>query len=335
MEIAELLPRPPASVKPAAWSLPARLRGIVPPMITPLRDRDVLDTAGLERLVEHILAGGVHGLFILGSSGEAPALSYRLRRELIERVCRQVRGRVPVLVGITDTIFGEAINLARHAADSGAQAVVTSAPYYLPPSQPEMIHFIKRLAQELPLPLFLYNMPQLTKVQFDPETLRRVSHLKNIVGIKDSSGDLNYFNQLLALKAERPDWSVFIGPEHLMAEAVRRGGDGGVNGGATFYPQLYVDLFNAVVQKDSAAAAELQNRLLQLGQIFSVGRHASAVVKAMKCSCSLLGLCDDFMAEPFERFAPPERERIKMILTSVGLLRGQTSTAKLGATNVV
>jgi len=100
-------------------------------MITPLKARDELDHPGLERLIEHILGGGVHGLFILGTSGEAPGLSYRLRRELIERVCRQVRGRVSLLVGIPDISMVEAIGLARYAADSGAPAVVSSAPYYL------------------------------------------------------------------------------------------------------------------------------------------------------------------------------------------------------------
>jgi hypothetical protein len=121
----------PRNTAPAARvaTLPRPLRGIVPPMITPLRDRDELDVPGLERLIEHILAGGVHGLFILGTSGEAPSLSYRLRRELVDRVCRQVAGRVPVLVGITDTSFVEALHLARHAAAAGAQAVVTSTPY--------------------------------------------------------------------------------------------------------------------------------------------------------------------------------------------------------------
>src|SRR3954447_26719101 len=94
------------------------LCGIITPMITPLSDRDALDVAGLERLIEHIVGGGVNGLFILGTSGEAPGLSYRLRRELVERTCRQVRGRLPVLVGITDTSFVEALSLAELAATS-------------------------------------------------------------------------------------------------------------------------------------------------------------------------------------------------------------------------
>ena len=289
-------------------------------MVTPLRDRDALDVAGLERLVEHIVAGGVQGLFILGTSGEGPGLSYRLRREVVQNVCRQMRGRVPVLVGITDTSFTEAIGMAKCAADAGAQAVVTAGPFYLPTAQPELIDYIERLTQELPLPLFIYNMPQLTKVHFEPETLRRLTHLEKIIGLKDSSGDLAYYDKLIALKQERPDWSVLVGPEHLLAETVRRGGDGGVNGGANFYPRLFVELYQAVQSGDTKRAEELQKRLVQLGQIYSIGRHASAVVKGMKCACSLLGLCDDRMAEPFERFHEPERARVRAVLKSLDLL---------------
>ena len=93
-------------------------------MVTPLRGRDELDLPGLERLIEHILKGGVSGLFILGTTGEGPSLSYHLRRELIQRTCRQVQGRVPVLVGITDTAFVESLDLARHAAAAGADALI-------------------------------------------------------------------------------------------------------------------------------------------------------------------------------------------------------------------
>ena len=298
----------------------ATLSGIVPPMITPLRDRDALDIAGMERLVEHILGGGVHGLFILGTSGEGPGLSYRLRREVIQHVCKQVRGRVPVLVGITDTAFTESIAIARFAADAGAQAVVSAGPYYLPVAQPELLDYVNRLTQEQPLPLFIYNMPQLTKVHFEPETLRQVSHLEKIVGLKDSSADLAYFDKLVALKKVRPDWSVLVGPEHLLTETMRRGGDGGVNGGANFYPGLFVELYNAMKSGNSNRAAELQAKLLKLGAIYSVGQHASAVIKGMKCACSLLGICDDLMAEPFERFREPERAKIRAVLESLELL---------------
>ena len=105
------------------------LRGIVPPLVTPLSGRDELDQPGLEKLVAHIVDGGVHGVFALGTTGEAPSLSYRVRRELIDRVITLVAGRVPVLVGITDTSFVESLALARHAAEAGAWGVVLATPF--------------------------------------------------------------------------------------------------------------------------------------------------------------------------------------------------------------
>ncbi len=301
-------------------SLTRPLRGIVPPLITPLLDRDTLNREGLTRLLERVIAGGVHGVFILGTTGEGPSLSYRLRREVIALACRQVRGRVPVLVGITDTSFVEAVALARCAAEAGAQAVVSSSPYYFPAGQPELLEFIERLVPELPLPLFLYNMPQMTKTQFSPETLRCVTHLEGIAGVKDSSGDPAYFDQVLDVARHRPDWGLLVGPEHLLVETLRRGGHGGVNGGAQIEPRLFVDLYEAATQGDDARVAALQARLLSLGRVYQVGRHASTVIKGVKCALSLLGVCDDFMAEPFHRFREPERERVRQVLVELGLL---------------
>jgi len=166
------------------------LRGVITAMITPLRGRDELDHAGLERLVEHLIAGGVHGLFILGTTGEAPGLSYRLRAELIERTCKQVAARLPVIVGITDTAFVEAVSLATAARKFGAQAVVASAPYYFPASQVELLNFVEHLAAEVPLPLLLYNAPTNTGHTFEPSTVLRAAAIPNVIGLKDSGGNM-------------------------------------------------------------------------------------------------------------------------------------------------
>jgi 4-hydroxy-tetrahydrodipicolinate synthase len=295
--------------------------GIVPPLITPLLERDALDVEGFERLVNHVVDGGVHGVFVLGTSGEAPSLSYRLRREVIDRTCQFVRGRVPILVGITDTSLVEAVTLARHAATAGAQALVTSAPYYFPAGQPELIDFVERLLPEVPLPLYVYNMPQMTKTAFEPDTIRRLAQLNGIAGLKDSSGDLNYFAHLVEVAKERPDWRLFVGPEHLLVDVIRMGGHGGVNGGGQVDPRLLVSLYEAAKSGEAARIAPLQERLVQLGEIYRVGRHASAVIKGMKCSLSLMGICNDRMADPLTRFNPPERERIRLVLAGLGLLK--------------
>ncbi len=298
--------------------LPKPLRGIVPPMVTPLVDRDTLDTAGAERLVEHILAGGVHGLFILGTTGEAPSLSYRLRRELVTLVCNKVDGRVPVLVGITDTSFVESVQFARHAADAGAQAVVLAAPYYFPLGQPELLEYVEGIVAELPLPVFLYNMPSHTKVVFEAETVRRALELPQVVGFKDSSAQMIYFHKLRGLAAERPDFSLLVGPEELLAESVLSGAHGGVCGGANLFPRLYVDLYEAAVADELDRVRELHAQVMRLsGTIYTVGKHGSAFVKGLKCALSCLGICDDFMAEPFHRFRAAQRKQIQNHLTQL------------------
>ncbi len=301
--------------------MPSQLQGIVPPLITPLRERDTLDVPGLERLVERLITGGVSGLFILGTTGEGPSLSYRLRRELIERTCKLAAGRVPVLVGITDTSFTEAVQLARFAAEQGTHSVVAAAPYYFPAGQAELIEYLEDLIKELPLPLFLYNMPGLTKVSFEQETIRAAMQWEKVIGIKDSSCDMIYFHKLLRLTRERPDWSLLVGPEELTAEAVLLGAHGGVNGGANIHPRLYVDLYKAAAAQDLPRVRELQGRVMELAsRIYAVGRHKSAIIKGIKCSLSLLGVCEDQMAEPFHRFREPERALVREHLVHLGLL---------------
>jgi 4-hydroxy-tetrahydrodipicolinate synthase len=288
------------------------LTGIIPPVVTPLQDRDTLDAGGLERVVEHILAGGVTGLFLLGTTGEGPGLSYRLRRELIDLACRQVKGRVPLFVGITDTAFVESVNIARHAADAGADALVVAPPYYMPEGQPELREYLEHLLPELPLPLFLYNMPPLTKVSYELETVRWAIDQPRIAGMKDSSGSMNYFNRVREAAAVRPDWTLLIGPEELLAESVLMGGQGGVCGGANIFPRLYVELHAAAQRADLTRVRQLHSLVMRVSEeIYSVGRHPSAVIKGIKCALACLGLCDDFMAEPFHRFREPERGRIR------------------------
>ena len=301
--------------------LPSPLRGIIPPMITPLLDRDTLDVAGLERLIEHILDGGVHGLFILGTTGEAPSLSYRLRYELIERVCTQIKRRVPVLVGITDTSFVESVNIANKARDAGAQAVVLAPPYYFPAGQAELLEYLKHLAVELPLPLLLYNMPYYTKLVFEPETVQAAATITGVVGIKESSGDMVYFRQLLSLLKKQPDFSLLIGQEELLAETVLAGAHGGVCGGANLVPQLFVDLYNAACSQDRSAVESLQKKVMQIStSIYSVGKYESSYLKGLKCALSCVGICGDFMAEPFHRFRRTERKVIRRHIEELGIM---------------
>lgn len=306
--------------------LPTPLRGIIPPMVTPLRDHDALDVEGLERLIEHILAGGVHGLFLLGTTGEAASLSHRLREELVERSCRQVAGRVPVLVGITDTSYVESLELARHAAEAGAQAVVLSAPYFYASAAPELWGYLRRLVAELPLPAVLYNIPGRPNPTFDLETLDRALQLPNILGLKDSSGNMLYFNRARALIAQRPECALLIGPEELLAEALLLGAHGGVSGGANVNPRLYVELYEAAGRRDLERVNALHRDVMRVSStLYRVGVYESpsAFLNALKTSLSCLGICNDFVAEPFERFGSAERGQVWQHLVELGLAHGR------------
>jgi 4-hydroxy-tetrahydrodipicolinate synthase len=241
-----------------------------------------------------------------------------LRRDLITRVCRQVQKRVPILVGITDTSFIESVELARYAALRGADAVVVAPPYYLPEAQPELQEYLDHLVPELPLPLFLYNIPSLTKVHFEPETIRRALDEPRIVGFKDSSGDLSYFKSVVELARQRPDWSLFSGPEELLIDTLQLGGHGGVNGGANIFPQLYVKLFEAFQAGNVARAQDLQKQIRRVSNSFYyIGKYSSSIIKGIKCALACLGICDDFMAEPFHRFRAEERELVKTRLKEI------------------
>ncbi len=300
--------------------LPRPLRGIVPPMVTPLSDRDTLDEAGLQRLVEHILAGGVQGLFILGTSGEGPSLSYRLRCQVIDRVCEQVAHRVPVLVGISDTSLVESLNLADYAADAGAEAVVLAPPYYYPAGQAELLRYVEQMAAALPLPVFLYNLPSHTKLSFEPETVGRLIEIPDVVGLKDSSGDMVYFHRIHRLARQRADWTLLVGPEELLAEAVLLGAEGGISGGANVCPRLYVELYEAASRGDLTRTAELHAKVIEISQtIYRVARHGARVVAGLKCTLACLGICDDLMAEPFGRLGEGERRMFEDHLAELEL----------------
>ena len=140
------------------------INGIIPPMVTPLLDEDTLDLDGLDKLIDHLIEGGVNGLFILGTTGEGPSLSYSLRNELIKRVCKHVYNTVPVLVGITDSSYRESVNLAIQSQESGAQAVVIAPPYYFNINQSELNNYFNKLIDEISIPVFLYRAPLKTHV---------------------------------------------------------------------------------------------------------------------------------------------------------------------------
>jgi 4-hydroxy-tetrahydrodipicolinate synthase len=207
------------------------------------------------------------------------------------------------------------------AADAGATALVTSTPYYFPLGQPELIDYIEHLVPQLPLPLLLYSIPGMTRTNFEIDTLRRLIQVPRIIGIKDSSASMDYFGQVVTLAREqRPDWRLFIGWDHLLVDALKRGAHGGVNGAAQVAPKLYVELYEAAGSGNWIRVSELQKSVATLNRIYSAAPFASGFVKGMKCALCLLGVCGEIMSEPFSICTPEQREKIRGILGELGLL---------------
>jgi len=287
-----------------------------------LASLDALDLPGLEKLVEHILGGGVQALFILGTTGEGPALSYRLRRELIERVCAQVAKRVPVLVGISDAAYVESMHMAEVSAKAGASAVVAAPPFYFQFSQSDLFKLIETWAGDSALPVYLYNQPGLTKMVFSPEIVAQSAELSNIWGIKDSSGDMEYLKKVIALVAKKhPDYAILVGPEHLLAEGLLAGAHGGVPGGANIFPALPVAVHQAFLDGNFEAMHKAQATLIAAGDpIWSSNETEPVYIRRLKCALSVMGLCSGLPTWPYHVSTPEERSEIEQHLRRSGIL---------------
>ncbi|MDO8836510.1 MAG: dihydrodipicolinate synthase family protein, partial [Vicinamibacterales bacterium] len=198
----------------------------------------------------------------------------------------------------------------------GADAVVLAPPHYLPEAQPELQEYLEHLVPELPLPLFIYNMPALTKVHIEADTIRRAMDNPRIIGLKDSSGDLAYFKTAAELiRTHRPDWPLLVGPEEQLLAALQLGGNGGVSGGANLCPRLYARVVEAYRTGNLGRAEELQHQIQRVSDsLYHIGKHSSSIIKGIKCALSCLGVCDDFMAEPFHRFRQDERTLVQQRL---------------------
>lgn len=290
------------------------VKGVIPPVITPLLSNTTIDVQGLEKLIEHLVTGGVHGLFILGTTGEAPSLSHKLREELIKRTCDLVNHRIPVMVGITDTSFESSLEIAEYSQKVGADAVVVAPPYYIPISQDEMMDYLENLIPRLPLPLMLYNMPSYTKLHLTIKTVLAAKEL-GAIGIKDSSGDMLYLFSLIEEFKKSPEFSIITGTELFMPETIMQGGHGAIAGGANMFPRLFVDLYNASIAKDFEKITVLRDKVMRIyNTIYSVGKYTSRYLKGTKCALSALGICNDYVALPLRKFEGEDKQKIEQYI---------------------
>jgi len=293
------------------------LKGIIPPVITPLTDNNKLDVQGLENLVEHLVSGGVHGLFILGTTGEAPSLSYDLRKEFIKRTCELTRNRIPVMVGITDTSFEGSLEIAEYSQRVGADAVVVAPPYYMPISQTEMIYYLENLIPKSPLPLLLYNMPSHTKFHMALKTVKTGKDL-GAIGIKDSSGDMFYQTSLIEEFKSSQEFAIITGTELFIPETILQGGHGAIAGGANMFPKFFVEFYEASLARDFEKIARLREiNMVLYNTIYNVSKNSSKYIRGIKCVLKTMGICNDYAALPISRYEGEDRQKIEQYVNDL------------------
>lgn len=291
------------------------LKGVIPPMITPLTPDGQIDAAGVQRLVDHVIDGGVSGLFVLGSSGEGPTLPRHERDVAVRAFVAATRGRVPILVGVGETGTARTLEAVEDAESAGADAVVVMTPlYFLDADERYVARHVHAVAATATVPLLLYNIPQVTGNRFTPALIRELGQLPNVIGLKDSSGDWDAFLAILDAAKSR-DLRVFQGAEDLIARSVLAGADGSVPGLANLAPRLVCDLVAAAKDGDAARANALQQTLDRLGKLHEEGFWLAALKEAVSC----LGICGPTTGLPIRPVDADGRAQIARLVSEAGL----------------
>jgi len=210
------------------------LAGVLVALASPMTKGGAVDGAGIGRLVEHVISGGVHGVLALGSTGETASLDERARREVLDAVVTANAGRVPVLCGIAQSQLSTAIAEVAAAARAGADAALVAPPFYYPTDATGVLAFYRDVAAGAEIPILVYNIPQFTKVAVDPTTLATLAREGAVQGIKDSSRDFEYFEGVCVATRDVPGFRIFTGSDTMLVASLAAGGAGTICGAATW-----------------------------------------------------------------------------------------------------
>ncbi|RPK83566.1 putative 2-keto-3-deoxy-galactonate aldolase YagE [Streptomyces sp. ADI97-07] len=301
--------------------------GVIPPVVTPLTADGELDRPSLERVVGHLLDGGVSGLFALGSSGETAYLTPGQQDEVIKVITAASGGQVPVLVGAIETTTNRAIERGRAAAALGADAVVVTAPFYTRTHATEIDRHFRDIADAVELPLLAYDVPVCVHSKLDPELLLPLAADGVLAGVKDSSGDDGSFRRLAIGARGIPGFAVLTGHELVVDAMMLSGADGSVPGLGNVDPHGYVRMHEASVRGDWAAAKAEQDRLVALFDIVGAAAPGTASATAaglgaFKTALMLRGIiATNVMSPPMRRLDAAETARIAAHLDRAGLSR--------------
>lgn len=299
----------------------AKFKGIIPPMLTMFKEDGSFDWEGNQALIDYVIAGGVHGIFILGSSGEFTHLSLDERKEFAEFAVKYVGRRVPVLIGTAGCNTREVVELTRHAKEIGADGVVIVTPYYWGLSDEFIYRHYATVAEAVDIPIILYHFPALTGQNLSPQLVARLAKdYPNIVGIKDTIDSIAHIRELiLQVKAVNPDFSVLAGYDDHLLNTLAMGGDGVIPGCSNFAPEIHVGIYNSFVSGNMEDSINWHRKLLKIMDIYTFDKPA---IGALKEACKLCGLpVGTTVRQPAGNAGEAVVEKIKNMLVEAGLVK--------------
>ena len=288
-------------------------KGVLPALVTPFRDGAV-DEDAFVRLVERQIAGGVHGLVPVGTTGESATLSHDEHRRVVELCVKTAGGRVPVVAGAGSNSTTEAVELVRHAKAVGADAALVVTPYYNRPSQEGLYAHFAAVAEAVQLPVLVYNVPSRTSVDISNETLARLAKLPNIVGVKDATGDLGRASQQRLVCGE--GWTMLSGNDDSALGYMAHGGHGCISVSANVAPEQVSGFYNDALAGRWADALYGQDRLIRLHKAL----FADASPSPTKFALAHLGLCAEDARLPIAPASEAARAEVLAAMRDAGVI---------------
>ena len=290
------------------------IRGIIPPVITPMNNdpEQTVNHEALRQQVERLLAGGVHGMFPLGTNGEAYALSFKEKEEVLATVIDQVKGRVPIYAGTGCITTAETIRMSRRAEEMGADALSIITPSFALASQKELYDHYVAVAKQVNIPIILYNIPPRTGNKLLPETVQALCRdVDVIVGAKDSSGDTENLKAYIRLTRELDkDVAILAGNDGAILTCLKEGGAGGIAGRANIWPATVAKIYDCFKAGDLEGAQAAQDAVAILQQTYKYGNPHTIIKTAVALQGYNIGKC----RAPFNYVPEEGLEAIKKVL---------------------
>ena len=292
-------------------------KGSIVALITPFKD-DKLDENNYVKLIHHHISNGTNGIVPAGTTGESPTLSHNEHKKVIEISVRECNGKIPVMAGTGSNSTSEAVELSIHAEKSGASGLLIVTPYYNKPTQEGLFQHYKKINDKVGIPIIIYNIPSRSVIDMSVDTMSRLFELKNILGVKDATGDLSRVDK--QLKAMGKDFVQLTGEDNNALEFNKRGGCGCISVTANVAAKLCAEFQEASLTKNNSnlelRAKEINNLLTPLHKALFIESNPSPV----KYAASLLNLSPDDVRLPLVKVTDNTKAKVKEALKFAKLL---------------